>query len=492
MAKSKGRNLRRTAKTNRCALCGLQSKPVKGLRYIWVLQMGQHIIRRQAVYHYRRVVPEAIRNIIGKREITKSLNTKDRREAEKAARKYGVQVDELFEQALASLERVRTSGTVGHATMQEHEWGQDEHELEQDSEADRVAALLDDSPAPVGRNDSALLEYHALMLKARATLPRRSGNGKAGGANDHTFMDALAHWQTTRKPGGAAVAQAHRSLSKFWEISGRRLLPCEVERAHVAQFVRKLAESGIAPGTVRHYVTFIKALLSAAVDAGYIGSNPALKIATPPVSSRKPRVPFTVDEVQTILRASAGLQEAAQREPQSLTGFKYWAPRIALYTGMRLEEIGQLAPGDIRVEHGCALVYVTEDEEGQHLKTGSKSMRRIPLHNELLPLVEIAKCATGTQIWPLKPNANGRRTGTFSGKWNKWLRSIGVPEKRKTFHSFRHLLKDTLREHGVSEETSDAITGHAGGNRVSRGYGAEYYPVKPLRAAIATLPTIKA
>ncbi|MCP3709956.1 site-specific integrase [Paraburkholderia sp. CNPSo 3274] len=440
--------------------------------------MGQHIIRRGAAYHYRRVVPEAIRNIIGKREITKSLNTKDRREAEKAARKYGVQVDELFEQAAASLERVRTSGTVDLDTMLDHEHGQDDHELEPYTEADRIEALLDDKPTPVGPNDPAAIAFAAATQNARASLPRPR-NAKAAEANNHTFMDALVHWKTTRKPGGAAVAQAHRSLSKFWEISGKRLLPVEVTRAHVAQFVRKLAESGMAPGTVRHYVTFVKALLSAAVDAGYIDSNQALKIATPPASDqRAARLPFTVDEVQTVLKASAGF-----------TGFKYWAPRIAIYTGMRLEEIGQLAPGDIRVEQGCALVYVTDEGDGQHVKTAG-SVRRIPLHPELLPLVEIARQATGDRIWPMKANAHGRCTGTFSGKWNKWLRTLGITDKRKAFHSFRHLFKDQLREQGVTEEVSDALTGHAGGNRISRGYGAQFYPVKPLRAAIDKLPAM--
>jgi hypothetical protein len=38
-------------------------------------------------------------------------------------------------------------------------------------------------------------------------------------------------------------------------------------------------------------------------------------------------------------------------------------------------------------------------------------------------------------------------------------------------HSFRHCFKDALRAAGVSEDLSDALTGHSGGG-VGRRYGA--------------------
>jgi integrase len=41
------------------------------------------------------------------------------------------------------------------------------------------------------------------------------------------------------------------------------------------------------------------------------------------------------------------------------------------------------------------------------------------------------------------------------------------------FHSFRHGFKDALRAAGVSEDVNDALTGHAGGSSVARGYGAK-------------------
>ena len=41
------------------------------------------------------------------------------------------------------------------------------------------------------------------------------------------------------------------------------------------------------------------------------------------------------------------------------------------------------------------------------------------------------------------------------------------------FHSFRHGFKDALRTVRISEDVNDALTGHAGGNSIARGYGAK-------------------
>jgi hypothetical protein len=60
-----------------------------------------------------------------------------------------------------------------------------------------------------------------------------------------------------------------------------------------------------------------------------------------------------------------------------------------------------------------------------------------------------------------------------------------VTDKRMVFHSFRHLLKHTMREAGIGEEVSDAITGHAGGGVGRRYGGGALYPLAPLVDAMS-------
>ena len=60
--------------------------------------------------------------------------------------------------------------------------------------------------------------------------------------------------------------------------------------------------------------------------------------------------------------------------------------------------------------------------------------------------------------------------------WTKWfgryLRSVGITDRRKVFHSFRHSFKDALRATDVSEDLNDALLGKKNSS-VGRTYGAK-------------------
>lgn len=60
--------------------------------------------------------------------------------------------------------------------------------------------------------------------------------------------------------------------------------------------------------------------------------------------------------------------------------------------------------------------------------------------------------------------------------WSQWfgryLRAVGVTDKAKVFHSFRHTVKDALRRGRADHEAREALIGHAQASSVSWGYGA--------------------
>jgi integrase len=174
----------------------------------------------------------------------------------------------------------------------------------------------------------------------------------------------------------------------------------------------------------------------------------------------------------------------------------YWLPILALYTGARIEELGQLSPGDIKEEtytdtHGAEVavpvIYLTDEGEGQGLKNNA-SLRRVPIHTALIELGFMKYVAEqkGQRLFPaLKPDKFGRETTAYGRWFGQYLRSTcGITDTRKVFHSTRHLFKDIMREVGVSEEVSDALSGHTNGS-ASRNYGGGYYPLRPLCEAMA-------
>jgi integrase len=63
----------------------------------------------------------------------------------------------------------------------------------------------------------------------------------------------------------------------------------------------------------------------------------------------------------------------------------------------------------------------------------------------------------------LRQDNKGVLTGNFSKWFGRYLReSVGIKDRRKTFHSFRHTFKDVCREAEVSQEVHDALTGVSG------------------------------
>jgi len=61
--------------------------------------------------------------------------------------------------------------------------------------------------------------------------------------------------------------------------------------------------------------------------------------------------------------------------------------------------------------------------------------------------------------------------------WSRWfgrhLDNLGINDSGKVFHSFRHLIKDKLRDCYVDEGVSDRILGHSNSS-ISRRYGNGY------------------
>jgi integrase len=119
------------------------------------------------------------------------------------------------------------------------------------------------------------------------------------------------------------------------------------------------------------------------------------------------------------------------------------------------------------------------------------SIRRVPLHSELLArgfLGYVARQRGKCRVFDkLKPDSKGSESGNWSKWFSKQLRHVcKVENKKMVFHSFRHLFKDLCRNAHVHEDVSDALSGHSSG-KVSRRYGGLSYPLAPLVDAMARI-----
>jgi integrase len=229
----------------------------------------------------------------------------------------------------------------------------------------------------------------------------------------------------------------------------------------------------------------ISAVLSYGADNGYRDDNPAsgVKVATGEVQA-DPRLPYDASDLSRIFsfpvftsgeRPVAGGGEAAK-----------WLPLLALFTGARLEELGQCRVADVKVENGIPFLDLRVIEQGKALKRDS-SRRMVPVHPELircgfLQYVQQQRKAGGERLFPDLKSERSKLTAAWSQWWGRYARKHGITDKRKVFHSFRHTFKDACRAAGIEEAIYDALQGHKGGS-VGRSYGLGY-PVSVLAKAV--------
>lgn len=167
-----------------------------------------------------------------------------------------------------------------------------------------------------------------------------------------------------------------------------------------------------------------------------------------------------------------------------------WLPLIALFSGARMEEIGQALVADVKEENGVHYLHINTlvNQAGKRVKNRS-SRRKLPLHPELvrcglLAYVDEQRKNDGDRLFPdLRPSASGQVTGNWSKWWARYTDDIGITDPRKVFHSFRHTFKRACRAAQFLEEAHDALTGHTSAS-VGRKYG-DGVPLEVLHDAIS-------
>ena len=208
------------------------------------------------------------------------------------------------------------------------------------------------------------------------------------------------------------------------------------------------------------------------------------------------RTVFSPEQINALL--SAPLMQTpppfASRSDKKalLVEAQFWSVLIGLYTGLRLGEIAQLYPTDIKCSRDFWYLDLTED--GQRSFKTEAGERQVPLHPTLvqLGLPELAaqaatagrmKLFEGMVTDPIKKQA-----GANISKWFlRFRRSCGVSGKETPFHSLRHTFAQALREtHAGQDILIDQILGHEPGSVGAMHY-AEQLTLEKKHAAISVI-----
>lgn len=462
-------------------------------------------------FYFRRVVPKELRpyflTATGKprTEFMVSLRTKDRPTAKERCNLEAVKTDRLLSEARARLqaglapEPGATPAPRPPPRRVEPFRSQDEQEglaqdeaywREQDAriEADPVQRQISDAVS------AAMLQRDRenAALWAEAQAEERSAKPVTKGTRLAVLVDM---WANEKSPQLKTVERMVQVSQWFQRITGRDTVEA-ITPQDVMDFKDRLLAEKTEANTRTKLANLNTLLTYAHTTRRLIKENPAAGIRIT-VKAKPGRSRREFD--QTALSALFG-------SPVYTDGFRpdggageaaYWLPLLGLYTGARLNELGQLRPRDIYKETydedgrdaEAWVIRITADEDdGLKLKNVG-SERRVPIHSDLVSLgfLDFVAASTGQpRLFPaLKPD----RFGTVTAAWSRWFNryldlTCKVTDKRVVFHSFRHSFKHYARQSSLPKEDHDTITGHRTGDS-GDGYGGLSHPLERLVTAMA-------
>lgn len=358
-------------------------------------------------------------------------------------------------------------------------------------------------------------ERHVGEVRPTPPAPAKLSTTPSKSADGPTLMEVFDKWVDERKPPKNTASDFGTYCRRFVELHG--VIPIRsITKSHVREFkdamlrfpsrlgrmskfknktVPQLLEhvekhpdtQCLSPRTVNDKALgAVAAVLSYATRNGYLEHNPAsgIKVEVSKVAKNR-RLSYSVDDLNKIFRFP--IYTTGERPAGGAGEAAYWLPLLAAFTGARLEELGQLDVEDIKKERGVTFIDITNLDGQKHIKTES-SKRRVPIHPELVRLgfLQYVKEFDSGRLFPRVVSSVDKLTAPFSKWWGNYARKHGITDKRKVFHSFRHAAKDALREGGVEEQISDAITGHAALTE-GRKYGSQGVPITRLAEGVAKL-----
>jgi integrase len=464
---------------------------------------------RGAIWQFRTRVPADLQAVLGRTHVSRSLRTGSYPDAIRAARRVAFEIEQEFDSVRGGI-----GSDPVHAACNRTCPSPPAPSVTAD-------AVLPGPTGPAIHIDlDALANRIAEKLQAAQSAATEAAMPAAEPAKAKTIQQVYDDYMAD--PGvirsGKTVLAYETVFGLLIEIIGQdtpvsdisretcreimdtlRWLPPNSTKRYPNLTAREIAQktrnagkaSGLSPATVNGYMTKLSALLTWAVNEGFIERNPAKGLGVVDTTNRKDkRQPFTPKQLQAIFTAPlyTGCQDddygyAKPGEARPRRG-RFWVPLIGLFSGMRLNEICQMNTEDVRVIDGTLCFVVTADAikgtDDKRLKTGS-SERVIPVHPMLL--------ATGFEGYvseqrrkrnaKLFPELTLAKTGYYSDVFSKWFRRFlqktGASAGRTCFHSFRHNFRDALREARVDRELALALGGWAGDNGDMGSESAEFY-----------------
>ncbi|MCM2455281.1 tyrosine-type recombinase/integrase [Rhizobium sp. CG4] len=406
------------------------------------------------IYRYYRRVPTEVAHLDSRVHVKKSLKTKNHKEALERA--------ETLHKASESYWKALLEGKNAVGAVEEYQ------------AAVKAAQSLGFTYRPA--TEAALLDLAELERRLRLAQQNMDVSPTIVDASLGTARQPRPKisdiWTLYTQHNEAGLTGLSRNQMRKHQVSRERAIRYvkdvlgdvdlqDITRADTIRFrdwwVRKIKDEKLKAYSANRSFTDLAGMLSVIDDALQTEFHKAwekLRIKETNATKLEKRPPFPVAWVRDKILAPGAL-DGLNPEGQAII-------QVMAETGMRLTEVCNLRPEDIRLDDEIPHVEVAERDDRRN-KT-EYSVRRIPL--------------VGVALEAMKRHPNGLplyhdKSDGASANINKYLMNAGLrPTKRHTAYSLRHTFQDRIENAGASDRMQADLMGHEFG-RPTYGDGAE-------------------
>jgi integrase len=412
-----------------------------------LLSSAHHVFVRNCIYYYRTDIPTDLKHYFPTSEIKQSLKTKD----SKIAKVLAIRMEYKIQQAFCLIR----SGMLPEDIIMQV--------------VDSIKPTKQSTAEVRGKLLSEVIELYEVEKESEWTYKTKL---EVMGCHK-LIVDVLGNIEV-KVINKQTLLDFRSKLMK---------LPSNIYKKYSGKTIQQILElSDIQPmstTSINKHIMRLNALLGYAVKEGIVTTNYCHGM----MLSDKRRA----DELRKVYDI-ADLKLIVSRltyDPDKPE--RYWIPVIAMYSGMRLDEICQLYVEDVQQIDGVWCLNIN-DEKDKKLKNIS-SKRVVPVHpflisNRFIQYVESMMKYGVPRLWM---NLTWREADGYSNSIGNWYRRFNrehiSEDKSKVFHSFRHTFTDTLKQAGVLETVIAELVGHSSNGSMTMGrYGKRYQPKILLEA----------
>ncbi len=426
--------------------------------------MARHLIRVAGWYYYRRRIPRDLQSIFPTEFIKASLHTNDRGDAEGQAASISQWCHRVYSLLRAgNLSPTETAALITgcpiRASFQKLVIGSEKPSQQQFSISEVYEVYKTESlranrwRAKTQTDQQQMLNLFVELMGANVPIRQI----------DRLQLVSVRE-AICRLPANISKAKAFRDKSP------REILQME----------------GITPmSNTRSYriVSHLSAFLRWSYRHGYTTEDLSVGLYMPKKREQRQseeRSIYSTEDLKRMFDAPIYQGQECLDRPEN-----FWVPLIAMYSGMRLNEICQLYVEDIIVESEIPCFDI--NEKADKVLKNPASRRIVPIHPDLVKLglltyVETLRRQGLPRLWMNLTRREDSYAKQFSAYFQRFNRKYITQDATKVFHSFRHMFATGLKNAGVRAEIISELLGHTHGSITLDRYGKPFDAVTLLKA----------